>query len=120
MKTDICKELAHRMDHSKQNQCILCPRRLEPPCDDCTVRVQWFSSVKYFVIYNNTLNILTCKSKWVFNKMLLVKRFRIDPVTGPRSAALVEGSVNAAARGPLSGPIQNHFRTWSLQLTSDL
>ena len=32
-----CKELAH---HSKSKYSILCPRRLQPPRDDCAVRVQ--------------------------------------------------------------------------------
>ena len=26
---------------------ILCTRRLQPPRDDCAVRVQWFTNVKY-------------------------------------------------------------------------
>ena len=49
MKINSCKELAHRIDHSKPKnmQCILCPRRLQTTHDDCAVRVQWFSSVIY-------------------------------------------------------------------------
>ena len=44
MKIKSCKVLAHRMDHSKPKQYILCTRRLRTPRDDCAVRVQRFSS----------------------------------------------------------------------------
>ena len=29
------------------NKTILCTRRMQPPCSDCAVRVQWFSNVQY-------------------------------------------------------------------------
>ena len=46
----------------------------------------------------------------VYNIMLLIKLFRIGPVTGPRLAVLDRGRrprSNTADRGPVTGPIRN-------------
>ena len=55
VKINSCKQLAHRMDHSKPNYFIVCPRRLQRPRDDSAVGVQMFSSmvicIKY-LLYN--------------------------------------------------------------------
>ena len=44
--------------------------------------------------------------------MLLIKLFRIGPVTGPRLAVLDRGQrprSNTADRGPVTGPIRNNL-----------
>ena len=44
--------------------------------------------------------------------MLLIKLFRIGPVTGPRLAVLDRGRrprSNTAGRGPVTGPIPNNL-----------
>ena len=44
--------------------------------------------------------------------MLLIKLFRIGPVTGPRLAVLDRGlrpGSNTADRGPVTGPIRNNL-----------
>ena len=44
--------------------------------------------------------------------MLLIKLFRIGPVTGPRLAVLDRGRrprSNTADRGPVTGPIRNNL-----------
>ena len=42
--------------------------------------------------------------------MLLIKLFRIGPVTGPKSAILVlRLRTNTADLGPVTGPIQNNL-----------
>ena len=46
IKINSCKELAHRMDHSKPKSYSVCPHQLQLIHDDCTVQVQWLSSVK--------------------------------------------------------------------------
>ena len=46
------------------------------------------------------------------NIMLLIKLFRIGPVTGPRLAVLDRGRrprSNTADRGPVTGPIRNNL-----------
>ena len=46
------------------------------------------------------------------NIMLLIKLFRIGPVTGPRLAVLDRGRrprFNTADRGPVTGPIRNNL-----------
>ena len=37
MKINSCKELAHRVDHSKPKQYSLCPHRLQPTRNSSTV-----------------------------------------------------------------------------------
>ena len=44
--------------------------------------------------------------------MLLIKQFRIGPVTSPRSAVLARGRrprANTTDRGPVTGPIRNYL-----------
>ena len=44
--------------------------------------------------------------------MLSIRKFRIGPVMGPRSAVLVRGRrpwANTADRGPVTGPIRNYL-----------
>ena len=50
------QELEHRTDRNTPN---LCSGRLQPICDDCAVRVQWFSRVDktYFGHNNNWASI---------------------------------------------------------------
>ena len=48
----------------------------------------------------------------VYTIMLLIKLFRIGPVTGPRLAVLDRGRrprSNTADRGPVTGPIRNNL-----------
>ena len=48
----------------------------------------------------------------IFNIMLLIKLFRIGPVTGSRLAVLDRGRrprSNTADRGPITGPIRNNL-----------
>ena len=54
-----------------------------------------------------------CMLKYSYDTiMLLIKLFRIGPVTGPRLAVLDRGRrprSNAADRGPVTGPIRNNL-----------
>ena len=45
VKINSCKELAHRMDQSKPKEYSVCPHRQQPTHDDCTILIQWFSSM---------------------------------------------------------------------------
>ena len=57
--------------------------------------------------HHNGCQIFTCISI-----MLLIKLFRIGPVTGPRLAVLDRGRrprSNTADRGPVTGPIRNNL-----------
>ena len=48
MKINSCKEVARRMDHSKPMLYGVCPHRLQPTHNDCTVLVQWLSIVNAY------------------------------------------------------------------------
>ena len=54
----------------------------------------------------------TCQYTAFINVMLLIKLFRIGPITGPRLAVLDRGRrprSNTADRGPVTGPIRNNL-----------
>ena len=55
MKINNWKEIAHRMNHSKPKLYSVCPRRLQQTRNDCTVLVQWLSSV----------NACAAKTYWI-------------------------------------------------------
>ena len=43
------------------------------------------------------------------NIILLIKKFHIGPVTGPRSAVLARPRANTADLEPVTGPIRNYL-----------
>ena len=61
-----------RVGYSRQmHNTILCTRRLQPPRDDCAIRVQWFSSVYSSL---STFFQLVFKSLFLFRFNPLIQR----------------------------------------------
>ena len=76
------------------------------------VAVIYFSKLAFYII----MDCSTCTSSGRYIEfciiMLLIKLFRIGPVTGPRLAVLDRGRrprSNTADRGPVTGPIRNNL-----------
>ena len=64
------------------------------------------------MVYNTLVDYSVAVSEVLYTIMLLIKLFRIGPVTGPRLDVLDRGRrprSNTADRGPVTGPIRNNL-----------